>query len=158
MNDEEKNNCSFHTTEKNNQEKQININITSKKGNEKMFDVNKIVSFSGIILSVVAISLFVKMEYFKPIKQVFYVDNSNIRAMYQTKIQKDILEAKIKEETEITTAIVNFDKDLEETLITLTKDYGIDIYASRAFYTANEKIDLTPKIIELMEAKGYKFQ
>lgn len=143
---------------KNTDEKVIDINIANKKGDKKMFDVNKMVSFVAIILSVVAISLFIKTEYFKPIKQVFYVDNSNIRAMYQAKIQKDILEAKIKEETQITTAIVNFDKDLEETLITLTKDYGIDIYASRAFYTANEKIDLTPKIIELMEAKGYKFQ
>jgi hypothetical protein len=158
MNDETKNNCSLHTTEKNNQEKVIDINITNKKGNEKMFDMNKIVSISAILLSVVAISLFVKMEYFKPAKQVFYVDNSNIRTMYQTKIQKDILEEKIKEETEITTAIVNFDKELEETLTTLTKDYGINIYASRAFYTSDEKIDLTSKIIELMEAKGYKFQ
>ena len=143
---------------KNTDEKVIDINIANKKGDKKMFDVNKMVSFVAIILSVVAISLFIKIEYFKPIKQVFYVDNSNIRAMYQAKIQKDILEAKIKEETQITTAIVNFDKDLEETLTTLTKDYGIDIYASRAFYTADEKIDLTPKIIELMEAKGYKFQ
>ena len=143
---------------KNTDEKVIDINIANKKGDKKMFDVNKMVSFVAIILSVVAISLFIKTEYLKPIKQVFYVDNSNIRAMYQAKIQKDILEAKIKEETQITTAIVNFDKDLEETLITLTKDYGIDIYASRAFYTADEKIDLTPKIIELMEAKGYKFQ
>lgn len=142
----------------NKDEKVIDINIANKKGDKKMFDVNKMVSFVAIILSVVAISLFIKTEYFKPIKQVFYVDNSNIRAMYQAKIQKDILEAKIKEETQITTAIVNFDKDLEETLTTLTKDYGIDIYASRAFYTADEKIDLTPKIIELMEAKGYKFQ
>lgn len=143
---------------KNTDEKVIDINIANKKGDKKMFDVNKMVSFVAIILSVVAISLFIKTEYLKPIKQVFYVDNSNIRAMYQSKIQKDILEAKIKEETQITTAIVNFDKDLEETLTTLTKDYGIDIYASRAFYTADEKIDLTPKIIELMEAKGYKFQ
>jgi hypothetical protein len=143
---------------KNTDEKVIDINIANKKGDKKMFDVNKMVSFVAIILSVVAISLFIKTEYLKPIKQVFYVDNSNIRAMYQAKIQKDILEAKIKEETQITTAIVNFDKDLEETLTTLTKDYGIDIYASRAFYTADEKIDLTPKIIELMEAKGYKFQ
>lgn len=143
---------------KNTDEKVIDINIANKKGDKKMFDVNKMVSFVAIILSVVAISLFIKTEYLKPIKQVFYVDNSNIRAMYQAKIQKDILEAKIKEETQITTAIVNFDKDLEETLTTLTKDYGIDIYASRAFYTADEKIDLTPKIIELMEVKGYKFQ
>ena len=143
---------------KNTDEKVIDINIANKKGDKKMFDVNKMVSFVAIILSVVAISLFIKTEYLKPIKQVFYVDNSNIRAMYQAKIQKDILEAKIKEETQITTAIVNFDKDLEEILTTLTKDYGIDIYASRAFYTADEKIDLTPKIIELMEAKGYKFQ
>lgn len=143
---------------KNTDEKVIDINIANKKGDKKMFNVNKMVSFVAIILSVVAISLFIKTEYLKPIKQVFYVDNSNIRAMYQAKIQKDILEAKIKEETQITTAIVNFDKDLEETLTTLTKDYGIDIYASRAFYTADEKIDLTPKIIELMEAKGYKFQ
>lgn len=139
-------------------EKVIDINITNKKEGNKMFDVNKMVSFVAIILSVVAISLFIKTEYFKPIKQVFYVDNANIRAMYQNKIQKDILEAKIKEETQITTAIVNFDKDLEETLFTITKDYGINIYASRAFFTADEKIDLTPKIIELMEAKGYKFQ
>lgn len=158
MNDEEKNNCSFHTTEINNQEKQIDINITSKKGDEKMFDINKIVSFSGIILSVVAISLFIKIEYFKPISQVFYVDNANVRAMYQAKIQKDILEAKIKEETEITNAILNFDKDLEVVLNGIVNDYGITIYASRAFYTFDEKIDLTPKVIELMEVKGYKFQ
>ena len=143
---------------KNTDEKVIDINIANKKGDKKMFDVNKMVSFVTIILSVVAISLFIKTEYLKPIKQVFYVDNSNIRAMYQAKIQKDILEAKIKEETQITTAIVNFDKDLENILNTLTKDYGINIYASRAFYTSDERIDLTPKIIELMEAKGYKFQ
>ena len=135
----------------------VDVNITNKK-EKNMFDINNIVSYGAIILSNVAISLFIKIEYFKPINQVFYVDNSNIRAMYQAKIQKDILEAKIKEETQITTAIVNFDKDLEETLTTLTKDYGIDIYASRAFYTSDERIDLTPKIIELMEAKGYKFQ
>lgn len=143
---------------KNTDEKVIDINIANKKGDKKMFDVNKMVSFVAIILSVVAISLFIKTEYLKPIKQVFYVDNSNIRAMYQANIQKDILEAKIKEETQITTAIINFDKDLEEILTNLTKDYGIDIYASRAFYTSDKKIDLTPKIIELMEAKGYKFQ
>lgn len=135
----------------------VDVNITNKK-EKNMFDINKIVSYGAIILSIVAISLFIKIEYFKPINQVFYVDNANIRAMYQAKIQKDILESKIKEETQITTAIVNFDKDLENILNTLTKDYGINIYASRAFYTSDERIDLTPKIIELMEAKGYKFQ
>ncbi len=135
----------------------VDVNITNKK-EKNMFDINKIVSYGAIILSIVAISLFIKIEYFKPINQVFYVDNANIRAIYQAKIQKDILESKIKEETQITTAIVNFDKDLENILNTLTKDYGINIYASRAFYTSDERIDLTPKIIELMEAKGYKFQ
>lgn len=135
----------------------VDVNITNKK-EKNMFDINKIVSYGAIILSIVAISLFIKIEYFKPINQVFYVDNANIRAMYQAKIQKDILESKIKEETQITTAIVSFDKDLENILNTLTKDYGINIYASRAFYTSDERIDLTPKIIELMEAKGYKFQ
>lgn len=139
-------------------EKEFDINITSKKVDREYENVKKIAIFVAIILFIVPISLFIRTEYFKPIKQVFYVDNANIRAMYQNKIQKDILEAKIKEETQITTAIVNFDKDLEETLINLTKDYGIDIYASRAFYTSNERIDLTPKIIELMEVKGYKFQ
>jgi lipid A disaccharide synthetase len=134
----------------------VDVNITNKK-KRKMFDINKIVSYGAIILSIVAISFFIKIEYFKPINQVFYVDNANIRAMYQSKIQKDILESKIKEETQITTAIVNFDKDLENILNTLTKDYGINIYASKAFYTSDERIDLTPKIIELMEAKGYKF-
>ncbi|MDZ7819773.1 MAG: hypothetical protein U5K55_14695 [Aliarcobacter sp.] len=136
----------------------VDMNITSKKKRFKMFELNKVVSYGTIILSIVAISLFIKTEYFKPINQVFYVDNANIRAMYQAKIQKDIFESKIKEEKQITTAILGFDKDLEETLTNLTKHYGINIYASRAFYTPDEKIDLTPKIIELMEAKGYKFQ
>ena len=58
----------------------VDVNITNKK-EKNMFDINKIVSYGAIILSIVAISLFIKIEYFKPINQVFYVDNANIRAM-----------------------------------------------------------------------------
>lgn len=138
--------------------KKVDENIVNKKERIKMFDINKLTGYVAILLSLVAISLFVKIEYFKPITQVFYVDNANVRAMYQAKIQKDILESKIKEETEITNAILNFDKDLEAVLNGIVTDYGITIYASRAFYTFDEKIDLTPKVIDLMEVKGYKFQ
>lgn len=146
--------------ENNNEDKIIDINTTNNHKSKKTinFNLTNLVNYGAIALSVIAISLFIKIEYFKPINQVFYVDNANIRAMYQNIIQKDILESKIKEETQIATVILNFDKDLENVLNTLTRDYGINIYASRAFYSADENIDLTPKIIEMMEAKGYKFQ
>jgi hypothetical protein len=116
-----------------------------------------VISGIAILLSLISLSLFIKKDFIDK-EQVFYCDNANIRAMFQSQIQKDILNSTITDEKVITTQIVNFDKDLEITLTELTKDYNIDIHSTRAFYSSKESFDLTPKVLEILESKGYKLK
>lgn len=116
-----------------------------------------IINVIAIVLTLVMVGLVLQKEYFET-QKTYYVDNSNIRASFQGQMQKDILSAKISNETEITNKVMNFDKDLDITVNDLAKEFNINIYATRALYSKGENIDLTPKVVEILTSKGYNVQ
>lgn len=122
-----------------------------------ILELIKTIKIKDIVIigcSVAALAVIVKKEFFD-VSKTYYVDNSQIRALYQEEIKKDILSSTIKTEQELRDKIKKFDDELENTINFLAKEYSINIYATRAFYSAGEKVDLSAKTIEILAQKGY---
>lgn len=122
-----------------------------------ILDLVKKITIKDVVViscSLAALAIVAKKEFFD-VAKTYYVDNSQIRALYQEEVKKDILSSTIKTEQELRDRIRRFDDELENTVNFLAKEYDINIYATRAFYGAGEKIDLSSKAIEIMVQKGY---
>lgn len=130
------------------------INLELRKG-LKFFDKTKV--FVSVVIIAGAILFLFQEEIFKK-KSVYYVDNATIRTMFQSQLQKQILEEKIKDKDQITNLVINFDNDLDEAILSITKKFNVEIHASRAFYSNAEKVDLTSAILQNLEERGYVFK
>ncbi|MEK6658578.1 MAG: hypothetical protein AABY36_02725 [Campylobacterota bacterium] len=122
-----------------------------------ILDLLKKITIKDFIImscSVAALVIVAKKEFFE-LEKTYYVDNSQIRALYQDEIKKDILSSTIKTEQDLKDRIKRFDDELENTVNFIAKEYNINIYATRAFYSAGEKVDLSKKALEIMAQKGY---
>ena len=118
---------------------------------------NKTKMFISVVIVAGAILFLFQEELFKK-KSVYYVDNATIRTMFQSQLQKQILEEKIKDKDQITNLVINFDNDLDEAILSITKKFNVEIHASRAFYSNAEKVDLTSAILQNLEERGYVFK